>query len=432
MPNFAGIIDGLRDRIVRKFPGLHLGTRKNRVALACLCMAIAAILTLMLIRMTSGGVDAPAAEAAPESVTVHTPDAEDKDILGAEDAIDAFESAERNGGGSNMSGRMAQDMFNSLPRLPKAVSGDTSSRSGGSSYRDEAMRSLGGRTPEQERALAELKAQEDSLKARKEQLEKKSDAMKAERERYDREHRERLIALGYDPDTGQPLSDEKRRELEGQAAPQPSGGNGQDPSGGENPAAAEEEAAPSATVRRSGSVSSLDDDNDWNSVGGVSSLDGESDLVVTDNHPFAVMFTRDEKISSGGRVSVRILEDMVVEGVRIPENTQMSAICTIGDNRLEVKVQALKVNDRIYTLNLVGYDTDGLEGLYCPQSQLNKGARQAKTEAGQIIRSALQSGVAGYAGQVVSSGASVIQSVSGNVTISVTAGYKFYLLKKEN
>lgn len=433
MPDFAKLIDKAREKIIAKFPGLNLGTARNRKALAAVFFAFALAIGIVFMRLvSSSGESVSDVNAFGESVSLGVPQGVDKDILDAENAIDAFDAAEGGKSGSNLSGGMAQEMFESLiPQLPSAITGGTPAQQGqgnrSGSFRDQAMQGLAD-TAAVTPADLEFQKQQERLQKMKEDMEAKKNALIEEQARSEKEHRDRLIALGYDPDTGQPLSESRRQEL----AQVPAGSTESAPS---SPATEEKEAEPEtpvASIRRSGSVSSLDDSGEWNSVGGVSSLDGESDLVNTANHPFEVMFTRNEKISSGGRVSIRILEDMMIEGVRIPENTQMSAICTIGSNRLEVKVQALKVNNKIYTLNLTGYDTDGLEGLYCPQTELGKGAQQARTEAGQIVRSALQSGIAGYAGQVVSSGASVIQSVSGNVTISVTAGYKFYLLKKEN
>ena len=430
MPDFAKLIDKARARIIARFPGLNLSTAKNRKALAAVFLALAVGIGIVFVRVSSAASQrAEMVDAFDENVTISVPDAEDLDILDAEDAIDAFETAD--GVKGNFSGRMARDMFDALvPELPASLT-QTPQQAPEGNFRDEAMRSLGDTTSKalssrSVSADAAFRKQQETLLNTKAKLERVRDSLSRESKRQEQEHRARLNALGYDPDTGQPISDERRAELSrntASTAPATQDSNDEKK---------EEEFVSATSVRRSGSVSSLDDGGGWNSVGGVSSLDGESDLVNTSNHPFEVMFTKNEKISSGGRVSIRILEDMMIEGVRIPENTQMSAICSIGSNRLEVKVQALKVNDKIYTLNLTGYDTDGLEGLYCPQTELNRGTQQAKSEAGQLIRSALQSGIAGYAGQVVSSGASIIQSVSGNVTISVNAGYKFYLIKKEN
>ena len=79
--------------------------------------------------------------------------------------------------------------------------------------------------------------------------------------------------------------------------------------------------------------------------------------------PFKCMFVRDQKITSGQRVTLRLLEDYNQDGVRIPANTHLAAICKIGD-RLELQVRSLEMNGRIIPLALDAYDTDGMQGIY--------------------------------------------------------------------
>ena len=96
--------------------------------------------------------------------------------------------------------------------------------------------------------------------------------------------------------------------------------------------------------------------------------------------PFKCMFVRDQKLTSGQRVTLRLLEDYVEGGVRIPANTHLAAICKIGD-RLELQVRSLEINGRIIPLALDAYDTDGLQGIYCPETSASKGAKQAGNDA---------------------------------------------------
>ena len=52
-------------------------------------------------------------------------------------------------------------------------------------------------------------------------------------------------------------------------------------------------------------------------------------------------------------------------------NTHLAAICKIGD-RLELQVRSLEMNGRIIPLALDAYDTDGLQGIYCPETSASK------------------------------------------------------------
>jgi len=177
-------------------------------------------------------------------------------------------------------------------------------------------------------------------------------------------------------------------------------------------------------VRRSGGVSS------FGASGTELSNLGEQDEFVTDDpsHPFRAKFAYDEKVSSGQRVTIRLCEDMVVDGVLIPVNTHLFATCTVGE-RLKLNISSIDINGKIYTLNYTAYDNDGAEGLYCPQSDGGKVAKEIAEGASQVAQSAISSAITGYPGQLFQSGATAVRSKSGKVTVSVTAGYTFYLMK---
>lgn len=177
-------------------------------------------------------------------------------------------------------------------------------------------------------------------------------------------------------------------------------------------------------VRRSDAISSLDDE--FGGVQGLSSLDNEN-MFVDDNHPIKVMFVREEKIKSGQRVSLRLLEDMVVEGVLLPKNTHLTATCSIGD-RLQLKVSNIEINGQIYTLNYTAYDTDGAEGIYCAQTQANKDAARGAEEAISETASLLGGAVGRLTSRAVQSGAQMIRSRTGETSVTVTSGYVFYLM----
>ena len=120
------------------------------------------------------------------------------------------------------------------------------------------------------------------------------------------------------------------------------------------------------------------------SDGIISSLDDDFEDAAVQyegaKRPFKCMFVRDQKITSGQRVTLRLLEDYNQDGVRIPANTHLAAICKIGD-RLELQVRSLEMNGRIIPLALDAYDTDGLQGIYCPETSASKNSRTATNDA---------------------------------------------------
>lgn len=170
------------------------------------------------------------------------------------------------------------------------------------------------------------------------------------------------------------------------------------------------------------------------SDGIISSLDDDfSDAAVQyegAKRPFRCMFVRDQKLKSGQRVTLRLLEDYNADGIRIPANTHLAAICKIGD-RLELQVRSLEMNGRIIPLALDAYDTDGLQGIYCPETSASKGAKQAGNDAISTAGTTFGGLVGDLASTVIRTGASIARSTSGELSVSVVSGYEFYLVKAE-
>ncbi len=175
----------------------------------------------------------------------------------------------------------------------------------------------------------------------------------------------------------------------------------------------------SAVGSADGIISSLDDDFEDAAV----QYEGAK-------RPFKCMFVRDQKLTSGQRVTLRLLEDYVDGGVRIPANTHLAAICKIGD-RLELQVRSLEMNGRIIPLALDAYDTDGLQGIYCPETSSTRNRQKASTEAISTAGTTFGGLVGDLASTVIRTGASIARSATGEVSVNVVSGYEFYLVKSD-
>ena len=146
--------------------------------------------------------------------------------------------------------------------------------------------------------------------------------------------------------------------------------------------------------------------------------------------PFRCMFVRDQKLVNGQRVTLRLLEDLTVDGVSIPANTHLSAICKIGD-RLELSVRSLELGGRIVPLSLEAYDGDGLPGIYCPETSAAKNSRKASDDAISTAGRTFGGLVGDIANTVIRTGATIAKSATGEVSVNVVSGYEFYLVKVE-
>lgn len=145
-----------------------------------------------------------------------------------------------------------------------------------------------------------------------------------------------------------------------------------------------------------------------------------------ENRLIKCVFTRNEKIRSGQRVSVRILEECHLGNIVIPANTHLSAICTISD-RLRISIKSIEYGGRIYEANLTAYDFDGSAGIYCPDTGLARNKGTVINNAVSTATSSLGGMMGRVAGAALNTGATLIRSATGETTVSVIAGYQFYL-----
>lgn len=162
----------------------------------------------------------------------------------------------------------------------------------------------------------------------------------------------------------------------------------------------------------------------------ISSLDGEgAETVSPVAKPARCMFVKDEKVKYGQRVGIRILEDFRCRSIVIPENTHLSAVCSLS-GRLELMVNSFEMNGRIYQINLKAYDIDGYEGIYCPETAAVKGRKKVTGEAVSTAGTALSGLVGGVAGKILRTGASLLTSASGEQSVQIASGYEFYLMEE--
>ena len=169
-----------------------------------------------------------------------------------------------------------------------------------------------------------------------------------------------------------------------------------------------------------GIITSLDDDFDDPSVRYSSSA----------KVPFRCMFVRDQKVVDGQRVTVRLLEDYSADGVFVPANTHLAAVCKVSD-RLELSVRSVEMNGRILPLQLVAYDTDGMAGIYCPETSASRSSRRASSDAISAANSTFGGLVGDLANTVLRTGATIAKSASGELSVKIVSGYEFYLVKSE-
>ena len=88
------------------------------------------------------------------------------------------------------------------------------------------------------------------------------------------------------------------------------------------------------------------------------------------------------------------------------------------------------MNSHIYALGYEAYDTDGAKGIYCPD--IGGDTRQKVQSRGLSSIGRIIGGRMGrLASEAVQTGVSVAQTRTGEVTVTVPAGYRFFIVKQQ-
>lgn len=98
----------------------------------------------------------------------------------------------------------------------------------------------------------------------------------------------------------------------------------------------------------------------------IADVDAEPNLIKA-------IIDEDIKAVDGSRVRLRLLDDVEINETVVKKGTYIYAIMSgFGGQRVKGTIKSLLVDDQIVKVNLSLYDTDGLEGLYVPQSSFRE------------------------------------------------------------
>ena len=128
------------------------------------------------------------------------------------------------------------------------------------------------------------------------------------------------------------------------------------------------------------SISSLKDTDETQTVAKATRPSSSyfNTLTADGAEPRIIKAIIDEDIKAveGSRVRLRLLDDVVVSDRVIPKGTYLYATMSgFGNQRVKGTVKSLLVEDELLKISLSLYDTDGMEGLYVPDSQFRETAK---------------------------------------------------------
>ena len=86
-------------------------------------------------------------------------------------------------------------------------------------------------------------------------------------------------------------------------------------------------------------------------------------------------------VLTGNRVKLRLLEEAWLNGVKIPINTFLYGICEVTNERLQIEVLQIPVEEKFVPVQVTVCDLDGLPGLYVPDNASRKVAKEVGSSA---------------------------------------------------
>ncbi|MFS2832839.1 conjugative transposon protein TraM [Bacteroides uniformis] len=99
--------------------------------------------------------------------------------------------------------------------------------------------------------------------------------------------------------------------------------------------------------------------------------------TLAENEPepnlIKAIIDEDMKAVDGSRVRLRLLDEVEINGIVLAKGSYMYATMSgFGQQRVKGTVKSLMVDDELLKVSLTLYDTDGMEGLYVPNSSFRE------------------------------------------------------------
>jgi conjugative transposon TraM protein len=155
-------------------------------------------------------------------------------------------------------------------------------------------------------------------------------------------------------------------------------------------------------------------------------------LEMEPDNAIQVVVPESQTLVSGSTIKLRLLTDIRVNGQVIPKDQFIYGLCSVGNDRMEIRFCSIRLAGSIFPVSLAAYDLDGLAGIFIPGSITRDAVKQSGNEA--INSLGLASLDPSVGAQAASAGIQTAKTLLGHkvklVKITVRAGYQL-LLKDE-
>lgn len=145
----------------------------------------------------------------------------------------------------------------------------------------------------------------------------------------------------------------------------------------------------------------------------------------------------DIEVANGERVMLKLLEPLQAGNTTIPKNQLIAGTARIQGDRMDIIVNSIEFAGNIIPVHLKVFDTDGVNGIYCPGSLELTAAKEAAANAGSgigsisIAKSAGQQIAMDVTRSVMQGGSQLLSRKMRMVKVTLKANYQVLLLPQK-
>lgn len=136
-----------------------------------------------------------------------------------------------------------------------------------------------------------------------------------------------------------------------------------------------------------------------------------------------------QTLVNGSTVKLRLLNDIIINGVRIPKNHFLFGNVQLNSERLTIKIKSLRYNQSIFPIDLSVYDQDGIEGIYIPGAITREVAKESADRSIQTM--GLTSLDPSWEAQAATAGVQAAKNLLSRkvklIKVTIKAGYRVLL-----
>ena len=171
--------------------------------------------------------------------------------------------------------------------------------------------------------------------------------------------------------------------------------------------------------------------DDDTAVNGFYSLGSET--ITNQSNAIEAVVNENQVLVNGAVIKLRLLNDIYINGSKIPSGNFVFGIVSLNGERLEIEINSIRSDKSLYAVKLEVYDMDGLPGIYIPGAITRDVAKQSADNSLQMME--LTTLDPSLKAQATVAGIGTIKNLLSKkvklVKVMVKTGYKVLLKDKK-